>query len=71
MAKSIPDYIFRWLAMQFIPGFREANAPKREPSSPKSSAGAGEADEPGRHPATIVLGNVTTVGTLRIKGRFG
>ncbi|MGQ0636978.1 MAG: vitamin B12-dependent ribonucleotide reductase [Planctomycetaceae bacterium] len=28
-AKSVPDYIFRWLAMEFIPGFREANAPQR------------------------------------------
>jgi ribonucleoside-diphosphate reductase alpha chain len=28
-AKSVPDYIFRWLGMQFIPGFRAANAPNR------------------------------------------
>jgi ribonucleoside-diphosphate reductase alpha chain len=28
-AKSVPDYIFRWLGMEFIPGYREANAPKR------------------------------------------
>ncbi|MFQ3670006.1 MAG: vitamin B12-dependent ribonucleotide reductase [Verrucomicrobiia bacterium] len=27
MAKSIPDYIFRWLAIQFIDGYREANSP--------------------------------------------
>ena len=30
-AKSLVDYIFRWLGMQFIPGYREAHAPKREP----------------------------------------
>jgi ribonucleoside-diphosphate reductase alpha chain len=30
IAKSIADYIFRWLGMEFIPGYREANAPKRE-----------------------------------------
>ncbi len=35
IAKSVTDYIFRWLGMQFIPGYREANAPKRV-----------EADEP-------------------------
>ncbi|MCW5777279.1 MAG: adenosylcobalamin-dependent ribonucleoside-diphosphate reductase [Phycisphaeraceae bacterium] len=29
MAKSLVDYIFRWLGMQFIPGYREANAPRR------------------------------------------
>ncbi|MFG0327559.1 MAG: adenosylcobalamin-dependent ribonucleoside-diphosphate reductase [Phycisphaerales bacterium JB037] len=28
-AKSLVDYIFRWLGMQFIPGYREANAPRR------------------------------------------
>jgi ribonucleoside-diphosphate reductase alpha chain len=31
IAKSITDYIFRWLGLQFVPGYREANAPKREP----------------------------------------
>ncbi len=29
IAKSITDYIFRWLGMEFIPGYREANAPQR------------------------------------------
>ena len=28
-AKSLVDYIFRWLGMEFIPGYREANAPDR------------------------------------------
>ena len=28
-AASITDYVFRWMAMQFIPGFREANSPIR------------------------------------------
>jgi ribonucleoside-diphosphate reductase alpha chain len=30
-AKSLVDYIFRWLAMEFVPGYRAANAPRREP----------------------------------------
>src|SRR5262249_43158502 len=30
IAKSITDYIFRWLGMEFLPGYREANAPSRE-----------------------------------------
>lgn len=30
IAKSITDYIFRWLGIQFIPGYREVNAPQRE-----------------------------------------
>ncbi len=29
-AKSLVDYIFRWMGMQFIPGYRAANAPKRD-----------------------------------------
>lgn len=29
MAKSLVDYIFRWLAMEFVPGYRAANAPQR------------------------------------------
>jgi len=28
-AFSITDYVFRWMALQFIPGYREANAPNR------------------------------------------
>ncbi|MHB1156752.1 MAG: TSCPD domain-containing protein [Phycisphaerales bacterium] len=28
-AKSLVDYIFRWMGMEFIAGYREANAPKR------------------------------------------
>ncbi len=38
IAKSVTDYIFRWLGMEFIPGYREANAPQRpaeEPPAPK------------------------------------
>ncbi|WCJ61036.1 vitamin B12-dependent ribonucleotide reductase [Fontisphaera persica] len=32
MATSITDYVFRWMALQFIPGYREANtAPNNQP----------------------------------------
>ena len=47
MAKSVPDYIFRWLGMQFIPGYREANAPQREPvakAAPEPEVKVSEAD---------------------------
>jgi ribonucleoside-diphosphate reductase alpha chain len=33
-AKSITDYLFRWLGCQFIPGYREANAPADQPELP-------------------------------------
>jgi ribonucleoside-diphosphate reductase alpha chain len=29
IAKSVTDYIFRWLGIEFIPGYREANTPQR------------------------------------------
>jgi ribonucleoside-diphosphate reductase alpha chain len=37
IAKSIADYIFRWLGMEFIPGYREANAPQRPAEEDSSS----------------------------------
>ena len=40
-AKSLVDYIFRWLGMQFIEGYREANAPKREGESAAAPVGVG------------------------------
>jgi ribonucleoside-diphosphate reductase alpha chain len=33
-AKSLVDYIFRWLGMQFIPGYRELNSPRRTSTQP-------------------------------------
>jgi ribonucleoside-diphosphate reductase alpha chain len=29
IAKSVVDYIFRWLGMNYVPGYRTANAPQR------------------------------------------
>ncbi|MEJ7638797.1 MAG: hypothetical protein WKF75_12690 [Singulisphaera sp.] len=37
IAKSVPDYIFRWLGMEFIPGYREANAPQRSTDEPPAT----------------------------------
>ena len=34
IAKSVTDYIFRWMGMEFLPGYREANAPNRDYESP-------------------------------------
>ena len=39
-AKSLVDYIFRWLGMQFVEGYREANAPKRSGSPEAKTSGA-------------------------------
>jgi ribonucleoside-diphosphate reductase alpha chain len=49
VAKSLVDYIFRWLGIQFIPGFREANTPRRDPQ-------IGHDDEPDEtHPVAEVV----------------
>jgi ribonucleoside-diphosphate reductase alpha chain len=29
MAKSVVDYVFRWLGVNYVPGYREANVPNR------------------------------------------
>jgi ribonucleoside-diphosphate reductase alpha chain len=37
-ARSLVDYIFRWLGIEFLPGFREANTPQRSgESKPETS----------------------------------
>jgi ribonucleoside-diphosphate reductase alpha chain len=40
-AKSVPDYIFRWLGIQFIPGFRAANTPNRNGNGNGHAEGTG------------------------------
>jgi ribonucleoside-diphosphate reductase alpha chain len=42
-AKSLVDYIFRWMGMQFIPGYREANAPQRPAKAAANGNGNGHA----------------------------
>jgi len=52
-AKSIVDYIFRWLGIQFIPGYRESNNPNRhQPELPMPDLPAGY-----EHPPTFVAIN--------------
>ncbi|MEM1099314.1 MAG: vitamin B12-dependent ribonucleotide reductase, partial [Planctomycetota bacterium] len=36
-AKSLVDYIFRWMGMEFVAGYREANAPVRPASETKKT----------------------------------
>jgi ribonucleoside-diphosphate reductase alpha chain len=48
IAKSLTDYIFRWMAMEFVPGYRAAHAPKREKR--RGDAGTGGRGEAGSSP---------------------
>jgi ribonucleoside-diphosphate reductase alpha chain len=44
-AKSLVDYIFRWMAMQFVPGYRAMNAPQRDPAPTIADAVEEELDQ--------------------------
>jgi len=46
-AKSLVDYIFRWMGMEFIPGYREANAPNRNGSGSNKAAPGSESHDSG------------------------
>ncbi|MEM9420028.1 MAG: adenosylcobalamin-dependent ribonucleoside-diphosphate reductase, partial [Planctomycetota bacterium] len=41
-AKSLVDYIFRWMGMEFVAGYREANAPVRPAAEAKPAEPANE-----------------------------
>ena len=51
-AKSLVDYIFRWMGMEFVQGYREANAPRREPAPGTMSPGADRAGMQGARDET-------------------
>jgi ribonucleoside-diphosphate reductase alpha chain len=56
IAKSIVDYIFRWLGITFLPGYREAN--KAVPAAPPEAVfgESGDADPESRPAATMAGG---------------
>ena len=72
-AKSLVDYIFRWMGMRFIPGYREEHSPvaKREAEKAAEREAAGA-----RNPATALdvpagrLG-VSPFGMAASPGRMG
>ena len=63
IAKSIVDYIFRWLGVTFMPGFKEANTgiPQGGASPPKN--GSAEPDAESRPAATTAGGPKPSQGT--------
>jgi ribonucleoside-diphosphate reductase alpha chain len=61
LAKSIVDYIFRWLGITFLPGYREANRgplPDEPPAAARSSPGAEDVVSETR-PAAKKVGGLT------------
>jgi ribonucleoside-diphosphate reductase alpha chain len=61
MAKSLVDYIFRWLAMEFIPGYRDSHSPRRDHDEPKK-----DAPEPGRAAARTASTPKVTTGPVKV-----
>lgn len=59
-AKSVVDYIFRWLGMEFLTGYREANAPVRETEEETTEATAAEATK------AVATATTATVATPEV-----
>lgn len=55
-AKSIVDYIFRWLGITFLPGYREANRGLSGPPGESLQGGATETEADSRPAATMAGG---------------
>jgi ribonucleoside-diphosphate reductase alpha chain len=61
-AKSLVDYIFRWMGMEFIPGYREANAPRRT-ADPAGAQPDGPSDRVSRRAARLGESRLATTAT--------
>ncbi len=69
IAKSIVDYIFRWLGMTFIPGFREAHA--EEPPAAQAEKAADDAVSDSLPAAMRVGGQARSAGRTDGNGTAG
>ncbi len=69
-AKSLVDYIFRWLGMRFIPGYREANLPQRvaKPTEPAETSAASRTSTPKSSGGDSRWSTQTTPGAATDRG---
>ena len=67
-AKSVVDYIFRFLGITFIEGYREANSPNRDLSAGHGHAAASPEENPTSSEVKAAAGNVPTVATAATNG---
>ncbi|MBN1395182.1 MAG: vitamin B12-dependent ribonucleotide reductase [Pirellulales bacterium] len=63
IAKSIVDYIFRWLGITFLPGYREANKPVLPATADPAASDNGDSDPESRTAATTDGGQNQTHGS--------
>jgi ribonucleoside-diphosphate reductase alpha chain len=57
-AKSVVDYIYRWMGIQFIPGYREANTPNRTPNGTVENGGSEAKKDASTAEASAVVSQV-------------
>ncbi len=62
-AKSLVDYIFRWMGMEFIAGYREANAPRRASADAADTTGKSTGKSTSK-PTAVVTASPLTSRTL-------
>ncbi len=56
VAKSLVDYLFRWMGTQFIPGYREANRPSGDSGGGEAAAGGSDTESESKPAATRASG---------------
>jgi ribonucleoside-diphosphate reductase alpha chain len=66
-AKSLVDYIFRWMGMEFIDGFREKNAPNRTNTKSGTGASAAKATSSSRKTTESPSATITTTPATSIE----
>jgi ribonucleoside-diphosphate reductase alpha chain len=69
IAKSIIDYIFRWLGIEFLPGYKEASLGVPLDAAPGSAGGSDDELSPGQSkPAAKKAGGLTTSSEAKEQG---
>jgi ribonucleoside-diphosphate reductase alpha chain len=69
VAKSLVDYLFRWMGTEFIPGYREANRPGGyggESGGGEAAAGSGDAEAERKPAATTASGLADGHGKAKV-----
>ena len=67
-AKSVVDYIFRWLGMEFIAGFREANSPRFNGNNGHSNGNGQQATAVAGATADTVTKELTSLIETHVNG---
>jgi ribonucleoside-diphosphate reductase alpha chain len=71
VAKSLVDYLFRWMGTQFLPGYREANRPGGYEAGGDEPSGEGDTETERKPAATTARGLVGGHGVAGGNGSAG